>query len=127
MEYRKENNINDRHTYFRVKCKCGKESWRSAYLLEKGTTKSCKSCSKSPNNVNTFITLLKNEGYDVYFVNPYFGEQICYLDTKWKKFKAFIKRKRRFKNIWTQGDHYHKGLIDFAQNIFDKLNYKIST
>ena len=57
----KENNINDRHTYFRVKCKCGKESWRSAYLLEKGTTKSCKSCSKSPNNVNTFINSYYNK------------------------------------------------------------------
>ena len=29
----KENNINDRHTYFRVKCKCGKEKERRANCL----------------------------------------------------------------------------------------------
>lgn len=44
-----------RNTYYNVRCSCGREGWRSANLLEKGMTKSCKSCCKSPNNINSFI------------------------------------------------------------------------
>lgn len=43
----------NRHIYWHVKCKCGKETFRSATTLINNRTKSCKSCSKS-NNFNTF-------------------------------------------------------------------------
>ena len=44
-----------RTAYWKVRCKCGRESWRSAYNLTHGITNSCKSCCKSSNDVNTFI------------------------------------------------------------------------
>ncbi len=44
-----------RNTYYNVRCSCGREGWRSANTLEKGITKACKSCCKSPNNINSFI------------------------------------------------------------------------
>jgi len=37
----------NRKTYWEVRCKCGKETFRSAETLIKGTSKSCKSCSKT--------------------------------------------------------------------------------
>ena len=50
----KNNGANNRSTYFKVKCECGKEGWRSSYALKTNKTKSCKSCSKSSNFKNTF-------------------------------------------------------------------------
>ena len=44
-----------RTAYWKVRCECGRESWRSAYNLTHGITNSCKSCCKCPNDVNTFI------------------------------------------------------------------------
>ena len=44
-----------RNTYFRVECNCGRESWRLAVALVKGTTNSCKSCAKTNNNIDTYI------------------------------------------------------------------------
>lgn len=48
----------------------------------------------------------KNPGYDVYFVDGGSTEF-------------------PFQNVWLQGDHHHKGLLDLAQRIFDELGYKI--
>ncbi len=44
-----------RNIYWKVKCKCGKESWRSAEYLVNGRTNSCKSCAKSPFTENSFL------------------------------------------------------------------------
>lgn len=45
----------NRATYWRVRCQCGSESWRNASSLTTGKTNSCKSCSKTSNNINTYI------------------------------------------------------------------------
>lgn len=54
-EIKRHSEKNNRTAYFKVKCSCGREGWRSAHNLEKGSTKGCKSCCKSPNNINSFI------------------------------------------------------------------------
>jgi len=54
-EIKRHSNKKDRTSYFHVKCNCGKEGWRAAHTLENGKTKACKSCCKSPNNINSFV------------------------------------------------------------------------
>lgn len=45
----------NRQAYWKVKCQCGRISWRNASQLVNNVTNSCRSCAKSANNVNTFI------------------------------------------------------------------------
>ena len=54
-EIKRHSEKNNRTAYFKVKCTCGREGWRAAHTLISGTTKSCKSCCKSPNNINTYV------------------------------------------------------------------------
>ena len=60
-EIKRHSEKNNRTAYFKVKCSCGREGWRSAHNLEKGSTKGCKSCCKSPNNINSFILSYYNK------------------------------------------------------------------
>ena len=57
----KNNGSNNRSTYYKVRCQCGKEGWRAAHTLISNTTKSCKSCAKTVNNQNTYITSYFNK------------------------------------------------------------------
>jgi len=45
----------DRTSYWKVKCNCGHETFRSCHSLRTGRTKACKSCCKTVNNFNTFL------------------------------------------------------------------------
>jgi len=82
--------------------------FRSEYFAHK--------ISKDPNTVTGYVSwkfkektgvngkkfinfVQKNPGYDVYFVNP-FPHQL------------------RFKNVWLQGEKYHPGILDLAQELF---------
>lgn len=49
----------------------------------------------------------KNPGYDVYFVTP------------------FITQAKLFRNVWLQGDFYHPGMLQLAQEVFDRAGYTI--
>lgn len=51
--------------------------------------------------------ILQNPGFDVYFINPFY-------------MNAFL-----FQNVWYQAEHYHPGIMEFVQNLFNKLNYQI--
>lgn len=46
---------NNRTSYFKVRCACGREGWRAVHTLVNNITKSCKSCCKNPQNTNTII------------------------------------------------------------------------
>lgn len=46
----------NRSIYYNVVCSCGHEGWRSASLLKAGKTKACKSCCKTKNGDNTFLS-----------------------------------------------------------------------
>lgn len=54
-EIKRHSEKNNRVAYFNVRCSCGREGWRAAHTLINGTTKACKSCCKTPNNINSFI------------------------------------------------------------------------
>lgn len=45
----------DRTSYWKVICKCGRETWRSSNALVYNKTNSCKSCCKTINEQNTYI------------------------------------------------------------------------
>lgn len=60
-EIKNSGSKNNRNSYFKVKCQCGREGWRNSYTLVNGTTKSCKSCCKTANNQNTFVTSYYNK------------------------------------------------------------------
>lgn len=54
-EIKRHSEKKGRTAYFKVRCKCGQEGWRAVHTLIEGTTKSCKSCAKTANNINTFV------------------------------------------------------------------------
>ena len=45
----------DRTSYWKVKCNCGRETWRNSNHLIHNKTNSCKSCCMTPNSENSFI------------------------------------------------------------------------
>ncbi len=47
-------------------------------------------------------------GADVYFINPFHEYSLC------------------FKNVWAQGDHFHPGLSELAQDVFQTIGYDFS-
>lgn len=54
-EIKRHSEKKQRAAYFKVKCNCGREGWRAAHTLASGTTKACKSCCKTVNNLNTYL------------------------------------------------------------------------
>lgn len=60
-EIKRHSAQHNRTRYFKVRCKCGREGWRAIHTLKTGTTKSCKSCSKSPNNIDAFLLTYFNK------------------------------------------------------------------
>lgn len=55
------------------------------------------------------IDFIKNNNeYDVFFINPLPWEVDC------------------FDNVWLQGEYYHKGILDFMQNILNKCDININ-
>lgn len=54
-EIKRHSERNSRTAYFKVKCKCGREGWRAVHTLIGSITRSCKSCCKTANDINTFI------------------------------------------------------------------------
>ncbi len=55
-----------------------------------------------------FIRINQHDNYDVYFINPLPWDLDC------------------FDNIWLQGDYYHKGILDFTQNVLGKCGININ-
>lgn len=56
-----------------------------------------------------FLSFLRRyPGYDVYFINPYEADALC------------------FQNVWYQGEYYHPGSLAFTQKILNKIGYDIS-
>lgn len=53
-----------RQTYYKVKCECGREGWRSAALLVSEKVKACKSCCRSSMFKNTFTNSYFNKIID---------------------------------------------------------------
>lgn len=51
----------DRTSYWKVRCICGRETWRSSNALVYNKTNSCKSCCKTVNSENTFIVSYLNK------------------------------------------------------------------
>jgi hypothetical protein len=49
----------------------------------------------------------KNPGADVYYINPFPMEELL------------------FKNVWYQGEFYHPGIMEFAQQILARAGYEI--
>ena len=50
----------NRATYWRVRCKCGAESWRNASSLVSGRTNSCKSCARTAKFEDSFALAYMN-------------------------------------------------------------------
>jgi hypothetical protein len=53
-------NSPNRNIYWKVKCICGKEAWRSAENLINNKTNSCKACARSPFTEDMFIYTYAN-------------------------------------------------------------------
>jgi hypothetical protein len=51
--------------------------------------------------------ILNNPGYDIYFINPF-------------------PHLARFRNVWTQGDHFHPELTALTQSLLKKSGYQIN-
>jgi hypothetical protein len=67
-----------------------------------------KFCDKTRISGSKFIEFIeRNPGFDVYFINPF--PQTAYWEF----------------NIWTQGEHWHPGIIALAQKLFDDVAYPI--
>lgn len=49
-----------------------------------------------------------NPGADVYFINPFHSYSLC------------------FKNVWTQGEYFHPGLIEIADEAFHAIDWDFS-
>src|SRR5579872_77708 len=63
---------------------------------------------KSHIDGKTFIEFIRqNPGYDVYYINPFPHELY-------------------FHSVWEQAEHFHPGIIDMVQTVFDQLNYHIN-
>lgn len=101
-----------RSAYWLVKCECGKESWRSAAALLKGTTNGCKACCRNTNGEHSRILsflrkiryqatsrgIIFEEDVDCAFIENLFntqnrkcalsGVRISFLD-KWADKKGF--------------------------------------